>query len=102
MRALWITTTSSAHRRAGEAYISEYATMHPWEDFAEVLPTICTSPTPSRPAARPAWCCTPTDCGSPHPAMSSPSTPTRMHRSSRCCSTGHVCRCSSTASTLQW
>ena len=79
-----------------ETFISEYATMHPWEDFAEcfahylhITDTIDTS----REAG---WCCRPTGCGSPLRGTSSRWSPTQTSRSSACSSTGNGCRCSST------
>ena len=55
-------------------------------------PTTCTSPTPSTPAARRAWCCWPSGFGSPRRATSCRSI-LRRRPVERLLSTGTGCRC---------
>ena len=62
---------------AGRPFISEYATMHPWEDFAGVLRALPAHRRHHRHRhARRAWCCTPTGSGSRHRATSCRWSPT--------------------------
>ena len=87
-----------------QSYISEYATMQFWEDFAEcfahylhITDTIDTVREGGL-----VLCCGPTGFASRCRATSSRSRATTTRPSNGCCTTGSGCRWSSTESTPQW